>query len=341
MSWLTKFRNGALRSLAVAYIFMLALALSGCMTDRSQISSSGLASSTPEGRALAFLTREVPLWSKANNCFSCHNNGDAARALYTASQRSYPVPKHALVETSAWLAKPGQWANNRGNPSLSDKRLARIQFAAALVTAIEAGHVRNPGALVHAAELVAECQDQDGAWRLDVSESIGAPATYGTYLITSMALQTLRAARSDRFHERIQEAERWVRRAPVQNVLEAAAILLALNTSQDPQAHSQRQQCFQLIQQGQSDGGGWGPYLSSPPEPFDSAVVLLALSHGPQNAQVAEQTRRGRNFLLGQQQADGSWTETTRPPGGESYAERLSTTGWAALALLATKPFEH
>src|SRR5262249_25750881 len=34
-----------------------------------------------EERAVAYLVREVPLWSQENHCFSCHNNGDGARAL--------------------------------------------------------------------------------------------------------------------------------------------------------------------------------------------------------------------------------------------------------------------
>ena len=33
----------------------------------------------------------------------------------------------------------------------------------------------------------------------------------------------------------------------------------------------------------------------------------------------------------------GRWTETTRPAGAESYAQRLSTAGWATLALLTVK----
>ena len=45
---------------------------------------------------------------------------------------------------------------------------------------------------------------------------------------------------------------------------------------------------------------------------------------------------RGRKFLINEQLDDGSWPETTRPPGNVSYAERISTAGWATLALLAT-----
>lgn len=47
---------------------------------------------------------------------------------------------------------------------------------------------------------------------------------------------------------------------------------------------------------------------------------------------------RGRKFLIKEQHDDGSWPETTRPPGNASYAERISTAGWATMALLATTP---
>ena len=45
---------------------------------------------------------------------------------------------------------------------------------------------------------------------------------------------------------------------------------------------------------------------------------------------------RGRKFLICEQLDDGSWTETTRPAGNVSYAERISTTGWCTMALLST-----
>lgn len=37
-----------------------------------------------EAKAVEFLKREVPAWARDNGCFSCHNNGDAARTLYAA-----------------------------------------------------------------------------------------------------------------------------------------------------------------------------------------------------------------------------------------------------------------
>ena len=59
-------------------------------------------------------------------------------------------------------------------------------------------------------------------------------------------------------------------------------------------------------------------------------------------AQVrAEEKRRqairsGRRYLMGSQLDDGGWLATTRPPKSESYAQRMSTTAWATLALVST-----
>ena len=39
---------------------------------------------TAEAHAIGFLAAEVPKWKRDNGCYSCHNNGDAARALCAA-----------------------------------------------------------------------------------------------------------------------------------------------------------------------------------------------------------------------------------------------------------------
>ena len=92
-----------------------------------------------------------------------------------------------------------------------------------------------------------------------------------------------------------------------------------------------------MLRKAQAKDGGWGPYVNSPPENFDTALVVLALARwGPQE-EIKAMRQRGRDYLIAAQQKDGSWQETTRPTGAVSYAQRLSTTGWATLALLATR----
>lgn len=291
----------------------------------------------PEARAIAFLAREVPRWRVENRCFSCHNNGDAARALYQAAELGEPVPDGALAETTRWLEHPGRWEHNGGDGPFSDKMLARVQFASALVDAIGAGRSGDRKALARAAELVAGDQGGDGSWRVDAEGNVGSPATYGPCLATVMARRSLRAADAKRFAAAIERADHWLRRVPVQNVLDAAAALQGLEDAQDPDAVAQRRRCLDLIRKGEASRGGWGPFVNAPAEPFDAAVVLIALARCDDFPDRLKMIHRGRAYLIATQRPDGSWPETTRPPDGVSYAQRLSTTGWALQALLVTK----
>ena len=287
-------------------------------------------------RAVDYLSREVPAWSQNNGCFSCHNDGDAARALYAAMQRGYAVPKAALAATTAWVSRPGNWEQNKGDPGFSDKKLANLQFAASLHAAFAAGQVKEKLPLEQAAAKLTADQSADGAWHIEPDTALGSPATWGSVLATAMALQLLRAVSSPEAAAAARRAERWLRQVRPNSVPAAATLLTEAVRATDAPAAQRQEECLGLLRRAQTRDGGWGPYPDSPPEAFDTALALLALAEARRQPGVEEMIRRGRGFLIAQQNADGSWTESTRPAGGESYAQRLSTTGWATLALLAT-----
>jgi hypothetical protein len=282
--------------------------------------------------AVDFLARETPRWAPENHCFSCHNNGDAARALLLAQARGYDVPASALADTLDWLQKPAAWDETHGNPGFSDRKLARIQFSAALAEAMRGGSIAARNELALAAEALLPLQASDGGWKIDTGGVTGAPATYGPALATYMARRTLETADAVRFEAAIANANRWLRGVSPANVLDRAAILLALpNTAGKHLAP---------LLAAQNSDGGWGPQPHAPSEAFDTAIALLALK-GATGAPRIEAIARGRTFLAKFQLNDGSWPETTRPSGFVSYAERISTAGWAAYALLSTDTERH
>jgi hypothetical protein len=289
-----------------------------------------------EQAALGFLAVEAPKWPAEHACFSCHNNGDAARALYRAVQANRAIARDALAGTSRFLAAPLRWDHNGPEGPFSDRVLARVQFGAALVEATDAKLVTDRAALSQAAELLAQDQRPDGSWTIEGTSRIGAPTSYGPAIATWLARRTLLAADSKRYATAAAKAEAWFLAHDVQTVVEAAAVLLALGDSTNPAAPALRRRAMDLIRRGESRTGGWGPYVNSHPEPFDTAVVLLALALRSGDAEVSAMIGRGREYLAHTQEPDGGWPPTTRPAGGESYAQRLSTTGWAALALIVT-----
>ena len=280
----------------------------------------GGAEPTAEDRAIAFLSREAPRWSRDNGCFSCHNNGDGARALYAAQRRGRKVDAEALRATAAWLATPEKWDSNRGDPAISDKKLARIQFAAALAEAQEAA------SLERAAQLLARDQAPDGSWRTEGADAaVGSPVTYGLAMATWLAKGVMEKGKQP---EAAARAGRWFLSFEPKNHLDAAATALAVEGPR-------REACLSMLRRGQNPDGGWGPYAGSPSEAFDSAAALLALAR---SAADAARVARGRDFLKRTQLESGGWPETTRPSGGQSYAQHISTSAWALLALIETSP---
>jgi hypothetical protein len=291
-----------------------------------------------EERALAYLAREVPRWSKKKHCFSCHHNGDAARVLSFAARVGFAIPPVALADTTAWLELPGRWDRNGGQGSFSDKKLARLQFAASLAEAHRTGLTKDQRALECAARFVVALQDQDGSFRIGEGGSLGSPATHGTALATHLARRTLHLIDRRRYKETIARADGWLRKTPITSVLDAAAILLALGRAKDNAAVAQKRRCIEQIRKGARRNGGWGPWARSPEEVFDTAIVVLALAaQQEQTPQIKAWMKQGRAYLLATQEKDGNWEETTRPSGSGSYAQRLSTTAWATLALLHSR----
>jgi hypothetical protein len=325
------FRHFAAQALLTGFLSLVCRGHLHAQTDRSE--------AIP--RALAYLSREVPAWASNHDCYSCHNNGDAARALLAASERGYSFGREALAGTLEWLKRPESWDDAPTEAEFRDQQLAAIQFAAATGHAARAQLMQESEPVAAAAGKVAAIQRPDGSWRLDRSGLGGSPIVYPDALATALSRQLLVQAGRERFAAQIDLADRWLRSARPHATAQAAAVVLGLDQADDPPALAQRQRFAQLAQRAQHDSGAWGPFVGHSAEPFDSALVLLALdqleSTGGASSEVQRMISKGRRWLIATQNADGSWTETTRPAGSESYAHRISTTAWVLLALLATE----
>lgn len=311
--------------------------------------SVGLAarqSANPHAAAIAkgvdYLKVEVPKWKAEHPCYSCHNNGDAARALLVASAKGYDIGT-SLDDTLAFLKQPSRWDQNKAQPGFDDKTLAKIQFASVLAVAERHGKAASTD-LEAAAKLLVADQKPDGSWTLDSSQSLGSPVNYGTLIATWSARSTLIASGMQPDNFTIVQADRWIRGLTPENVLDASATLLAIELSGDVMAENLRRASLSILRTGQAPSGGWGPYVTAASQVFDTALAVLALSvldTEPRLARSAyrpeelrEAIAKGKKYIASEQRPDGSWPETTRPAHQESYAQRISTTGWALLALL-------
>jgi hypothetical protein len=322
---------GATRSAASCCIPLTAAIVASQLAAPQGASAAG----SPEAKALAYLMREVPAWRERHACGSCHNNGDGARALFRARKLGFAVPDQALANTTRWLLSPPDWERSGDQPEASDKKLAGIQFGAALLAAVDAGSIADRRALIETAAKLASDQDEDGAWRIAEQSSLGSPVAYGPFVATWLTQRTLALADGARFGREVARAEEFFLGNPPRNVMDAAATTLALAGRKSSAARARTQQALELLLSAQTADGGFGPYPRTAPEVFDTALALLAL-HNAGGSAHEEPIRKGRQYLAREQAESGGWRETTRPPGYQSYAQRISTTAWATLALLET-----
>ena len=116
----------------------------------------------------------MPKWKAEHPCYSCHNNGDATRALLVAGAKGYDIGT-SLDDTLAFLKQPAKWDQNKAPDGFDDKQLARVQFASALAVAERHGKAASTD-LDAAAKLLVADQKADGSW---TARSVAEPRLAG------------------------------------------------------------------------------------------------------------------------------------------------------------------
>jgi squalene cyclase len=144
-------------------------------------------------------------------------------------------------------------------------------------------------------------------------------------LATYLARGALERADSAAYKKRIAVATAWLTQVDPKHPLDAGAHYLATRD------RASLEKLFQM----QLADGSWVH------EPFDTAIALLALGEAQSKArpipEISDRIARARTWLLKTQFPEGGWPGTTRPAGGASYAQHISTTAWTAIALAVTK----
>ena len=98
-----------------------------------------------------------------------------------------------------------------------------MQFASALAVAERHGKARDAPISRRPRSCCVADQKADGSWKLDQSQSLGSPATYGTIIATWSARTTLISSGMQPDNFTIVQADKWIRGLTPENVLDASA----------------------------------------------------------------------------------------------------------------------
>ena len=145
---------------------------------------------------------------------------------------------------------------------------------------------------------------------------------------------------------RIAKARSWLLAARPAETVDSAFQLLGLKWAQ-AEAEDIEQAASRLLRQ-QREDGGWAQLPTLPSDSYSTGQVLVALPQAGGLPGDAPAYRRGIEFLLQTQLADGSWYVPTRClpaleystsgfPHGRSEFISAAATCWATMALILTR----
>lgn len=321
----------------------------------SQVVSPTPATPTPRAavaRAIPVLERSAKSFVAERSCVSCHHNILPILTLRLAASRGLKINTATLAEverrtfrelTTARAFDEAVQGTGVGDPTPNDSWLLVAAQIAGLAPDATNGVV---------AKRIASWQ-HDGHW---TTSDFRPPHSSSLFTSTATAVRAIRAYLPDEMREArervVASARAWLKNTAPQSTEDATFRLLGLvwaDAPRDDIAAAGRD-----LHQRQRAGGGWAQLPGYTPDAYSTGEALYALHEAGLGTDT--RWRRGVQFLLTTQLADGTWHVRTRmispadvsPPyftTGFPYKkdEYLSyaATAWATIALVESLPVKE
>jgi ankyrin repeat protein len=318
----------------------------------SQIVSGSTATPSPRAavaRSIPVLERSAKSFVAQRSCVSCHHNILPILTLRLAASRGLKIDTATLAEverktfrelTTARAFDDAVQGAGVSDPTPNDSWLLVAAQTAGLPSDLTTGVV---------AKRIASWQ-HEGHW---TTSDFRPPHSSSLFTATATAVRALRAYLPDEMRETrdrvLSSARAWLKSTAPRSTEDATFRLLGLvwaGASREDIVAAGRD--LQTLQRAR---GGWGQLADYPADAYSTGEALYALHEAGLGGDA--RWRRGIQFLVSTQMADGTWHVRTRmispaevsPPyftTGFPYKkdEYLSyaATAWATLALIESLP---
>jgi ankyrin repeat protein len=286
-------------------------------------------------RSIQLLERTSDQFFHKSGCFACHEQPAAEFAAAAARAQGISVDEKAAHERILQITSTINPVALEGAAALggADNNLYAVEAL------VRAGYPCNRITDFLAANLAAS-QGGDGGWHLPGYSR--SPMQDSDFSRTAMAIRALKTyatpGRMDEMKQRMERGKHWLTHAdPV--ILEDLDMRLVGVAAAGASATELRKLAEPILAQQRSDGG-WAQRQGFPSDAYATGMTLWALNE----AGVMRPDPKSVKFLLGTQNADGSWRVASRATKFQQYFESgfpyghdqwISTmaTGWAANAL--------
>lgn len=275
-----------------------------------------------------------------NRCSTCHQQAQPAMARRLGREKGMSFPE----DIAARQYEQSIRASSRGKEWVIEESLPVPSIAAWTLIGLKASNHAADTLTDNYAYSLARYQFQDGRW---ITKAARPPTDYSDVTSTALAVQALKAyappTMASQFEEKISRALQWLRSYQPASTEERALQMLGLHWGgSDP---STLRPMKDALLAEQRDDGGWSQLSTLQSDAYATGLSLVAL-HQAGGLPASDQAyRKGLQFLVRQQQADGSWFVRSRASPvqvaiggvfshGENQWISSSATSWSTLALL-------
>jgi ankyrin repeat protein len=294
------------------------------------------------GAALPLLQQssETFFAKSGQGCVSCHHQALPALALQFLRERGFKVNEEKARQQAETTRRI---LGDRRERFLQGTGVAdQLDAGYWLVALAAAGAARDntTDALVH---YLALKQAKEGRWRTTLFRP---PANDGDFTATALAVRGLQLfgppGRGHEMATRIARARDWLVSATPRTTEDRTFQLLGLKWAGARKEDIDKAVAGLLAEQGKD--GGWSQVAWMPSDAYATGQVLVALQQSGAISVTDPAYRRGTQFLLKTQLADGSWYVRSRSlpvqpffesgfPHGRSQFISCAATSWAVVAL--------
>ena len=302
----------------------------------------------PAGSPRAAVARALPLlqqtdvtFMKKSGCVSCHHNSVAAMAVSLARSKGIRVDDGIARSQAAAIGRYVETWRDRATQGIGIPGDADTVSYILLGLAAEK-YPQDTGTDAMA-YFLRQTQQPDGSWRLLAHRP---PIEIDEVQVTAMSLRALQvyapAAYRAAYRPAIDRAAAWIAKAQPHAAEGRAFHLLGLHWSDAGRPAIQK--AAKAILAEQRSDGGWSQLPTLPSDAYATGQALVALAESGALAISDPAYKRGVQFLLKTQLADGSWYVRSRAlpiqphfesgfPFGKDQFISAAGSNWAAMAL--------
>jgi ankyrin repeat protein len=304
---------------------------------------------TAAAKAVAVIQNSQKTWSSKQSCYSCHQQVLPALAFREARQHGIPLDEKAAHADAA--AAFGFYANLDRAVQYTHIIDPALDDGWGLVAASSAGLNPSLVTAVYARNLAAR-QEPDGHWE---TGDVRPPQSYSPFTATAVSVAAIQEFGHDRrksdTQERLARARTWLLSHTPRNTEERAFQIFGICVTGAHQAIMPK--LVSGLKATQQPDGGWNSRAGLPSDAYSTAAALWALHNAAGVSTSDAAFRRGIDFLLRTQAADGTWHvhsrlrppapvsppyfETGHPYGHDQFISAMAES-WAVVALAQMLP---